>query len=145
MRDLQSQLNLSREHQRFAIGVFDCNNLKLINDKLGHIKGDMYLQSAVSIICRVFSRSPIFRIGGDEFAVILQGDDYRNRRRLTSIFETKIAKTASAEERWQQLSVAMGVAEFDPRIDKTVDDVFRRADNLMYENKRSQKGDKLGI
>lgn len=141
MRDLQSDLAFSREDKKFAIGVFDCNGLKLINDEFGHEKGDLYLKSAVSIICRAFAHSPVFRIGGDEFAVILQNWDFHNRKQLVKTFEERVAKTADARERWHQISIAMGIAVFDPKTDKTANDVFRRADDLMYENKRLQKGE----
>ena len=47
--------------------------LKLINDTYGHEKGDIYLKTACNAICDVFRHSPVFRMGGDEFAVLLQG------------------------------------------------------------------------
>ena len=46
---------------------------------------------------------------------------------------------AFANERWEQIRVAVGIAEYDPAIDRTVDDVIRRADRMMYENKRFRK------
>ena len=140
MRKLQSKLSEETEESpEFAIGIFDCNNLKPINDELGHEKGDLYLKRSVAVICRSFSHSPVFRIGGDEFAVILQNEDYRKRAWLTHLFEERLAKTASANNRWEQISMAMGIADYDPQTDHSVYDVFRRADDLMYENKRIQK------
>ena len=73
------QITWTGQPSEFAIGMFDCDNLKLINDQYGHDKGDVYLKTACRLICRVFQHSPVFRIGGDEFAVILQNDDYENR------------------------------------------------------------------
>ena len=64
------------------MGVFDCDNLKQINDQNGHDKGDIYIRAASQLICRVFAHSPVFRIGGDEFAVVLQNEDFINREDL---------------------------------------------------------------
>ena len=63
----------------FAVVICDVNNLKTVNDTLGHKAGDRWIKGASYMICSVFKRSPVFRIGGDEFVVILQGQDYKNR------------------------------------------------------------------
>lgn len=124
----------------FAIGVLDCNNLKKINDQHGHDKGDIYIKSASRLICEVFKHSPVFRIGGDEFAVILQKDDFANRDALVAEFEEKQKKICeSAECKWEEVRVALGIAVYDPENDSTVSDTSRRADRIMYENKRKGK------
>ena len=140
IRELQGRIDYSDEQPEFAICVFDCNELKMINDSYGHDKGDIYLQRTSKLICRAFQHSPVFRIGGDEFAVILQNAEYKNRAELARRFEKKCKElTSSNIAIWEQISVAMGMAEYDPVIDKTVDDVIRRADKRMYKNKRIQK------
>ncbi len=121
----------------FGIGVFDCDNLKFINDKFGHDKGDIYLQTAARLICKVFQHSPVFRIGGDEFAVVLQDDDLQNREVLVETFEKASEElNATKENGWEQVSVAIGVAVFNPQTDHSVIDTVRRADKIMYGNKR---------
>lgn len=124
----------------FAVGVFDCDNLKYINDVYGHEKGDIYLKTASRLICRVFAHSPVFRIGGDEFSVILQNDDLKNRDALVKQFKDSMKEiSASAKNEWEQVHVAMGVAVYDPKSDANVNDVIRRADERMYEDKRIRK------
>ena len=124
----------------FAVGVFDCDNLKLVNDQYGHDKGDVYLKTACRLICRVFQHSPVFRIGGDEFAVVLQKDDYDNRAELVRQFEAdRAAINAATDNRWEQVHIAMGVAEYDPNVDHTVIDTVQRADRIMYADKRRRK------
>ena len=124
----------------FAIGVFDCDNLKQINDRYGHEKGDIYLKTASRLICRVFQHSPVFRIGGDEFSVILRNDDYQNREALAQRFNEGMAEiSVSAKHEWEQVHVAMGIAVYDPQKDRSINDVIRRADEIMYENKRDRK------
>ena len=140
VEQLQGQVEASNKELIFAIGVFDCDNLKLINDKYGHDKGDIYLKTACQLICRVFAHSPVFRIGGDEFAVILRNDDYNTREALSRQFEeAKEAICRSAVNRWEQVSIAMGIAVYDPEIDFYVVDTVRRADKIMYANKRQNK------
>ena len=140
IQNLQNRLDSSEEPVAFAVGVFDCDNLKKINDKYGHDKGDIYLKTASRLICRVFQHSPVFRIGGDEFAVVLLNDDYQNRDELFSRFlETSKELRTNAENDWEQVNVTLGLAVYDPQTDGNVDDVARRADLLMYENKRIRK------
>ncbi len=139
IQELQERLDCG-EPVEFAIGVFDCDNLKKINDQYGHNKGDIYIKATSQMICRVFKHSPVFRIGGDEFAVILQDEDYRNRDALNDSFE-EVGKEicAAAENRWEQPRVSIGIAAYDPACDTSVNDTIRRADECMYENKRLRK------
>jgi diguanylate cyclase (GGDEF)-like protein len=124
----------------FAICIFDCNNLKFVNDSFGHDKGDIYLKKTSGIICEVFDHCPVFRIGGDEFAAIIQGNEYGKRTELIRQFDEKCSRERSKNtEAWEQVSVARGLAEYDPSEDKSVDDVIRRADRNMYENKWNTK------
>ncbi len=137
---LQKQMDEDKSSLAFAVGVFDCDDLKSVNDQCGHDKGDLYLKTACRLICRVFQHSPVFRIGGDEFAVILQNDDYRNREALIREFErTRAEITASTQNKWEQVHVAMGIAVFDPKIDHSVLEAVQRADKVMYTNKRARK------
>ena len=139
INNLQDQID-NEEPLEFAIAMFDCDYLKDINDQYGHDKGDVYIKTASQLICRVFKRSPVFRIGGDEFAVILQNDDYQNRKELTELFEKSAEEIcASTDNEWEQARVALGMAEYDHHSDTSIDDVVRRADKAMYENKRARK------
>ena len=132
----------NKEKVEYAIGVFDCDNLKGINDQYGHDKGDEYLKTACTLICSTFKHSPVFRVGGDEFAVILQNEDYLNRSDLAEQFYSDSDSiSTAAEDEWKQVHVAVGIAAFDPQIDEAVSDTLRRADKIMYDNKRGGKTD----
>ena len=140
MQKIQDLLDSSAQKPEFAIGVFDCDNLKHINDFYGHDKGDIYIKKASQLICRTFQHSPVFRIGGDEFAVILENDDFRDREKLFAQFRKERAEIrAAAEHEWEQANISMGAAVYDPETDPAVIDVARRADKAMYENKRLRK------
>ena len=140
IEDIQKKLSEDPAAGEFAVGVFDCDDLKTINDRYGHDKGDIYLKTACRLICVVFQHSPVFRIGGDEFAVVLRNDDFKNREELMSRFEKDSAEICiNAKNRWEQVHVAMGIAVYDPEQDQSVIDTFRRADKIMYANKRAHK------
>jgi diguanylate cyclase (GGDEF)-like protein len=139
IQGIQDRLD-NKEPVAFAVIILDCDNLKIVNDQYGHDKGDVYIKTASELICGVFKRSPVFRIGGDEFAVVLENEDYQNRKELTELFDKKAEEIrASTENKWEQVSVALGMAEYDPQSDTSVDDVIHRADKTMYENKRTNK------
>ena len=138
--DLQNRINISDTELEFAIGMFDCDDLKLINDRYGHEKGDIYLKTASRAICSVFQHSPVFRIGGDEFSVILMNEDYYNREELVKKFKKNAENiSGSTENEWEQVNVSMGIAEYEPENDSSVADIVRRADKHMYEDKQSRK------
>ncbi len=139
IHDLQQRLNEDK-NMSFAIGVFDCDDLKMINDQYGHDNGDSYLKAASRLICTVFQHSPVFRIGGDEFAVILQNDDFENRENLVRSFAALSDDINSrAQNQWEEVRVALGIAVYDPDNDGSVNDTVRRADKLMFEDKRRRK------
>ena len=136
---LQSRIDRG-ESPAVAVAVFDCDNLKQINDRYGHDKGNLYLQAACRLICNTFQHSPVFRVGGDEFTAVLMDEDYRNREALARRFSQREDELrASAREPWEQVHVAMGLAVYDPRADGSLGDTMRRADKDMYENKRNWK------
>lgn len=127
----------------FGICMFDCDNLKVINDKYGHEKGDVYLKTAAKAICEVFQHSPVFRIGGDEFTLILLNEDFKNRTELINLFKVNCnTVNEQAKNDWEQIHISIGCAVSELSNMASVDDVLRKADQLMYENKRKRKGSK---
>ena len=140
LQDLKKDAEEGQGLPPFAVCFFDCNDLKVINDRYGHDKGDLYLKRACATICQVFSHSPVFRIGGDEFAAILRKREYERRDELLEQFDQCCYDLrAVGREPWERIHVARGMAVYDPKQDECVEDVVRRADRLMYENKREQK------
>ena len=123
----------------FGIAMIDLNNLKVINDSYGHANGNTYIAGACHIVCTIFRHSPVFRVGGDEFIVILKNSDYENRHDLVEKANLKFFETENdnAREPWERFSVAIGMAEY--RDGESVDAVFKRADQAMYQNKQKMK------
>ena len=124
----------------FGVIVCDINGLKAINDTKGHKAGDDYIKAACMLICRTFHHSPVFRIGGDEFAVLLRGEDFENREELLSGLRRKVEENIRIGE---GPVVASGLAEYQPLSDRSVEDVFERADQQMYGDKTRLKEQKL--
>ena len=122
--------------EEFGIMVCDLNDLKIVNDTLGHKAGDEYIKTACQLICRTFAHSPVFRIGGDEFVVIIKGQDYLDRNDLISSFRRKIEDNIRVSN---GPVIASGVADYKPECDSTIVQVFERADGLMYEDKAHLK------
>ena len=122
----------------YGVAVFDINDLKLTNDTKGHEAGDKLIKNACAIICKQFKHSPVFRIGGDEFAAILKGSDFENREDLFREFTAKIDEN----NKNGGVVVACGMAVFDPKLDDNYTDVFMRADHQMFERKEQLKASK---
>ena len=118
----------------FAIVLLDLNDLKKINDTEGHQAGDQYLCNACKIICQTFKRSPVYRIGGDEFAVIAKGADYKRIDELTAAVQAHNERSI----REGGIVIACGTASFTAK-DDSMAAVFERADAAMYENKHILK------
>ena len=129
------------ELTELAVGIFDCNDLKKINDRYGHDKGDIYIKNACQLICEIYVHSPVFRVGGDEFAVVLEGDASSNTDELFEAFKKRQAElNRDCDSEWEEIHIASGFAVYDSKLDRSVDDTARRADKIMYENKRKEKG-----
>ena len=132
---LNAQINIGRAPE-FAIIILDVNDLKKVNDNEGHKAGDQYLRDACRIVCMTFKRSPVFRVGGDEFAVLSQGDDYAH---IDELVEQVNCHNDEALENGG-IVIALGMSRYEA--DEKVSAVYERADKKMYENKSILKARK---
>ena len=124
--------------RQFAVVILDVNDLKKVNDTEGHAAGDDYLRTACRIVCKTFAHSPVFRVGGDEIAVIAQGDDY-------TAIDALVARVKEQNEealRSGGIVIACGMAKREG--DTNVASVFERADQQMYNNKADLKNRRKG-
>ena len=132
--EVEERLNdeISKGEAKFSITMIDLNYLKLTNDTYGHEKGDALIVSLADAIKKVFAKSLIYRIGGDEFAIVSEGDELKNIKQLEEQFKTQ----------YKDIGAAIGVATFDKKKDNNVEDTFKRADKRMYEHKKKMKENK---
>ena len=121
--------------ENFAIVAFDLNGLKYTNDTLGHDEGDKLVVNAAKLISACFPNSVVYRIGGDEFATILEGQDYKDRKMLLDQFNKKTDENILNNE----VVVSAGMTDYLPYEDNSYDRVFMRADQEMYKRKDQLK------
>lgn len=98
-----------------------------------------WLTVSSKIICSIFKHSPVFRIGGDEFAVILEGEDCKRYTELTKGFADAVKEYNKCSRVGEPISIAQGIAFYEEHKDITYADVFQRADSAMYQNKAHMK------
>lgn len=135
------EFQISQGQAEFGIAMIDLNFLKHINDTYGHDQGNIAIKRLSSLVCQIFNHSPVFRIGGDEFIVILEHCDYKEIETLCMNFNIQLeifSKNIDLKP-WEQISAALGYALYDKKTDSCVLDVFHRADQAMYERKKQMK------
>ena len=128
--------SLVTEDVSVTIVMFDVNNLKTINDTMGHKQGDNYIINTAKVISELVGNlGETYRIGGDEFAAILTG------RKQTDI--DKLLNTLRKENRpvlhKHNFTCAFGAATYTVGIDNCINDLAKRADEAMYNVKRKMK------
>lgn len=134
---LQREMEDGMEELSFAIVLADINNLKYVNDTYGHKAGDDYIRAACKLIFDTFAHSPVFRVGGDEFVVVMMGSDYENRSALLQKIRDQVLENQRKRE--MHPVVAVGIATYDGKTDRRVSEVYERADHEMYRNKNHLK------
>ncbi len=120
----------------FSVAVFDVNGLKSVNDSYGHEAGDLLICGVADCIIDVFGGDRCFRIGGDEFIVIMMNTQEKDIREFFSVLEDNFNKWKNEKYENIRLSAAMGAARYVKEIDSNYNSVFRRADDDMYDNKK---------
>ncbi len=135
------QEEMQEKEVEFAIVMIDLNNLKKVNDTYGHDKGNAFIINSCRIACRIYKKSPVFRLGGDEFVVLLQGHDYEKRNELLEELKREYEESYndSSKPEYERYSASLGMAEYNPGQDKSVEDTFKRADGMMYNSKKEFK------
>ncbi len=119
----------------FSVIIYDINGLKYINDNYGHETGDKTIIAIANILKDTFDEETIYRIGGDEFVVLLTNNDKDITLQIFNSVVDKLEAFNKTEELPLPISVSKGIAFFNEKEDKTYSDVFNRADENMYDDK----------
>ncbi len=128
-----------KKYTSIILLILDLNNLKDVNDSIGHTYGDQYLRTMASLIHDCFSaHGEVYRIGGDEFAVFARNSNIKQIRDCLLKLETSTGNYNAAMTKYT-FSVAVGIAEYDPDEDADLRSVFNRADENMYKDKIIKK------
>ena len=120
--------------EKLAVVIGDVNGLKYVNDTQGHAAGDQLIKDASEMLCKAFSHGAVFRIGGDEFVILLQGEGFDTMDEVIGALNRRVEANIKADK----VVVSIGYAVLTPQ-DRRLGDVFERADNMMYERKKALK------
>ena len=121
--------------------MIDINYLKRINDTYGHEQGNQYLYGAAKLIKKVFGEDYTYRIGGDEFVVILEGKAQEGAEERIREFKEETVRLQADDslQPWEKVSAAVGMAKYEKGRDASTEEVLRRADEAMYRQKIAMK------
>ena len=116
------------------------NNLKQCNDTWGHEKGDVYIRNSAKLIHEVFGNiGKCYRMGGDEFSVLLKEVSVERCRKLVAKLKDKTDAWNRENEEKFLMQIACGYAQYDEKEDYDLGDTLRRADRMMYHEKFAMK------
>jgi diguanylate cyclase (GGDEF)-like protein len=126
-----------RYNRRLALIVFDLDDFKVVNDRIGHLGGDAVLAEAAERVREVIRTADVpCRVGGDEFAVILPESGIQQAEQLFGRLEAAIGGRPLGQA--GKLHISAGVAELKPDDDSIT--FFERADEALYRAKDAGKG-----
>lgn len=123
----------------FVVALFDVNRLKITNDLFGHMAGDEMLRIVATHLREHFDQKNVFRIGGDEFVLLVQGNNTRRIAERIATVTCEMQKLQLSSYEGVTISCSVGIAIFDPKTDQTLANTLARADKLMYKNKAYTK------
>ncbi len=140
LKFIEEQLDVcKRYNEELVICYIDINDLKLINDMLGHREGDLLIKTIVSTIKENIRETDVVsRLGGDEFVIVFPGCnvDYAKKVLERIADSLKLVKPRKNE---YTMSISYGFSQYNGETDITVEGLLEKADHQMYQNKRATK------
>ncbi len=133
--------HVQRTKQQVVFFFADLDGLKQINDQLGHDAGDAAIRDAANVIATAFRKSDIVaRLGGDEFVALATDALSDSTDVIIGRVQELVAQyNASKPQPPFTLAISIGSTIHDPAIPETIDDILKRADRIMYEQKARRK------
>lgn len=136
-RDIEKP-DLKRKH--CILVMFDLNNLKHCNDTYGHEKGDLYILNSAKLIEEIFGNcGKCYRMGGDEFCVLLEQIPIEKCRKMVEKLTSRTEEWNQTDEEEFKIHIACGYALYNEKEDYDLGDTLRRADRMMYHEKFRMK------
>ena len=135
------QLEEYNNNDTIGIVFLDINNLKKINDTLGHEYGDELIITSANIIYNSFGLfGKVFRIGGDEFCVLIDNNNVKNIYELgLETFKKLINEMNGTNQHPYMIQIAHGFSVCESATQKKLSEAIAKADSKMYKNKKEQK------
>ena len=132
-------VKLDADKSDYTVIGYDLNNLKKVNDTLGHKEGDLYIKEFAGAIESVFGEyGQSARTGGDEFITILPHGKSLDKEKLIESLKKEIITINSKHANWT-MSTAYGYCDYDETGVLSIRDAEKIADERMYENKQRMK------
>ena len=138
----ENELKRSERYENeLSLIFFDINDFKIINDRLGHHKGDEVLIKIANIISQNIRSSDYFgRWGGDEFLIVLPQTNISKTKNIIETLENKLKDSDFNLDKNMKISCSFGFAEYEKN--DTLDSLLRKADDSMYKIKNDYKSNK---
>jgi diguanylate cyclase (GGDEF)-like protein len=138
LAEQQIKMAQRQNHTMFLL-LGDMDDLKRINDTLGHAEGDKAIIEAAAVLKESFRGSDIVaRIGGDEFAVLLEKAVERDVKMPLERLKKNFNLHNEKATRQYHLSMSIGMSLYNPNTDSAFGDLLKQADKAMYEEKRKK-------
>jgi diguanylate cyclase (GGDEF)-like protein len=133
----EQQLRIARRRRKWVYMVYvDIDNMKEINNRLGHQEGDVTLTDTAHLLRATFRDSDIIaRIGGDEFVVITVESDENSLEHITDRLQKNVDDHNRSNKREHALSLSFGISRYTPESSGSLDILLTQADKLMLEQK----------
>lgn len=129
---LRMELSLAERGSIFSIALLDVDFFKKVNDQFGHQTGDKVLQALTENISgRLRKTDMLFRLGGEEFVILLPQQKAEAACQLAEVLRQHIASLDEAE--LPKFTVSFGVTQYQPQDDE--DSILNRADQALYQAK----------
>jgi len=144
LKYLQREMNLVElNNYTLAIIFIDVNDLKLVNDNFGHQEGDKLLQQVSDILQQSIRKNDkVVRLGGDEFLLILPQSNKAAAEKIWERIQKEFEKVSAENNKDYKISVSHGAVEYSPDYKKSLDQLIKKADKRMYEEKKKIKSER---
>jgi diguanylate cyclase (GGDEF)-like protein/PAS domain S-box-containing protein len=132
----EHQFKLSkRSHKSMVLFFGDLDELKTINDTLGHLEGDQALVDTANLLRKTFRETDIMaRIGGDEFVVLIT--EPTDTKVILRRLHQNLERHNDRKGRPYRIELSIGIAHYNPLFPSSIEELVRQADSSMYEDKR---------
>ena len=137
--------SLIRNKHPFYFAIIDIDFFKDYNDSFGHCEGDLALEKLGKVFKESFLRSTdyVFRIGGEEFAILFDANDFKEATLMIENLRKKVEDLkikASKNSLYEYLTVSIGLGNVkDLKIDTNPSIVYHEVDKLLYKSKKQDR------
>lgn len=126
-------------NEGFALCFVDIDDLKMVNDKFGHLEGD----SLITDVCRILKEETkpndvIFRYGGDEFMIVFEDADADEIEKVSHKIHARFEALNQMQYKPYSINASMGMFYYTPEMNLDLEQIIEMADKNMYNNKPSK-------